>query len=438
MTPAPSPPAPPASPAPAFDDASEDFARHRDAADPLATFRERFLIPRRPDGSDVIYLCGNSLGLQPKHARTLVMEELDDWASLAVEAHFEGRRPWYPYHEVVRGGLARLVGAREHEVVAMNSLTVNLHLMMVSFYRPTRQRFRVLMESPAFPSDTYAVCSHVACRGFDPRDAVIEVSPRPGEHLIREDDIEQVLRERGDSIALVLLGGVNFLSGQVLDMPRLTRAAHHAGAMIGFDLAHAVGNVPLALHEWDVDFACWCSYKYLNSGPGAVAGCFIHERHARDVTLPRYGGWWGNDPATRFRMHLEHEFRPVPTADGWQLSNPPILALAPVKASLDLFDEAGMAALRVKSDGLTPYLRWLIERERPEWFEVITPRETVARGCQLSILVHDRPRERFKALTSAGVVCDFREPNVIRVAPAPLYNTFLDAWRFARALTELR
>jgi len=423
-------------------DPSEPYARQLDEADPTPSLREAFLMPKRrgvgapSQRGEAVYLCGNSLGLQPRAAREMVNQELDDWANLAVDAHFDGTRPWYPYHEALRAPLARLVGAKEREVVAMNSLTVNLHLMMVSFYRPTRSRYRVLIESPAFPSDTYAVKSHLRARGIEAADAVVAVGPRAGEHLIREEDLEETLSREGESIALVMLGGVNFLTGQALDIARITRAAHDRGCVVGFDLAHAAGNLPLRLHDWDVDFAVWCSYKYLNSGPGAVAGCFVHERHATS-DLPRYGGWWGNDPSTRFRMHLNERFVPVDGADGWQVSNPPILAMAPLRASLDLFDRAGIGPLRERSMRLAAYTRALIERDHPEWFEVITPSDQSRHGCQLSILMHDRPRDRFRALVDAGVVCDFREPNVIRAAPTPLYNTFSDCWAFARALTAL-
>lgn len=419
-------------------DASEDFARHLDATDPLREYRDAFHIPRAPDGTEAIYLCGNSLGLQPKATSALLREELDAWAETAVEGHFKDDRPWYAYHELLREPLARLVGAVEgtpSEVVAMNSLTVNLHLMMVSFYRPQGPRRRVLMEAPAFPSDTYAVRSHLAARGVDPDENVLTVGPREGESLVRAEDVEAVLAERGEEIALVLFAGVSFLTGQVFDLERLTRAGHDAGAVVGFDLAHAAGNVPLRLHDWGVDFACWCSYKYLNAGPGAIAGCFVHERHGRDPSRPRFAGWWGNDPDTRFRMHLERTFVPVPGADGWQISNPPILALAPLIASLELFDEAGQRARREKSLRQTAYLRALLEREGGgERFSILTPREDDARGCQLSIRVHDRPRERFDALAAAGVVVDFRPPDVIRAAPVPLYNTHLDCWRFAETL----
>jgi len=418
-------------------DPSLDRARELDAADPLRAYRERFHIPARADGTDSIYLCGNSLGLQPRSVRELIDEELGDWARLAVDAHFDGTRPWYPYHEQFREIGARLVGARPGEVVMMNSLTVNLHLMMVSFYRPTSSRFKVLIESPAFPSDRYAVESHLRARDVDPKHGIIEVAPREGKHAINEDDIERAIKAHRDSLALILMGGVNYYTGQAFDMARITEHAHRAGAMAGFDLAHAAGNIVLDLHDWDVDFACWCSYKYLNSGPGAVAGCFVHERHGKNLDLPRFAGWWGNDPETRFRMHLEREFTPRGGADGWQISNPPILALAPVLASLEIFDEAGMTALRAKSEQLTPYLRGLIESHSPDWFEIITPRDLRRHGCQLSMFVHDRPRERFESLQRAGVVCDFRPPGVIRIAPVPLYNTFEDCWRFAQALAAI-
>lgn len=415
---------------------SEAFARQLDVADPLAAWRGRFHIPVRPDGSEVIYLCGNSLGLQPKAVRRAVEQELDDWARLAVDAHFHGRTPWYSYHEVFRESGARLVGGVPGEVVTMNGLTVNLHLMMATFYRPTADRHAVLMEDCAFPSDTYAVRTQVAWHGFDPQEAVVTPKPRPGEHALRTEDIEAVLEREGRRIALVMMSGVNYYTGQVFDMQRIAAAARRHGCVVGFDLAHAAGNVELALHDWDVDFAAWCTYKYLNCGPGSVAGCFVHERHGRNLELPRLGGWWGNDPATRFLMHLQPRFVPREGADGWQLSNPPILSMAALRASLSIFDEVGMAALREKSRRLTGYLQFLLDRFPSERYEVITPRDPEARGCQLSILAHDRPRELFDRLSAAGVVCDFREPNVIRVAPVPLYNSFLDVWRFARILQE--
>ncbi len=412
----------------------EDFARGLDASDPLRSCRDEFDLPRGADGAPVIYLAGNSLGLQPRRARGLVADELDDWARLGVDAHFRGRTPWFSYHEIFRESGARLVGARPGEVVMMNSLTVNLHLMMVAFFRPEPGRDRILIDWPVFPSDLYAVQTHLASRGLDPRANLLIVRPREGEHLLRVEDFEAALDEHGSSVALMLLAGVNFYTGQVLDVARLAALGRAHGCAVGIDLAHAAGNIPLRLHDWDVDFACWCSYKYLNAGPGAVAGCFVHERHAARADLPRYAGWWGSDPETRFRMHLQDEFTPRPGAEGWQLSNPPILAMAPLRASLDLFETAGIEALREKSLRLTGYLRSLLEEHLPDGIEIITPREPAGHGCQLSFLVRDRPRERLAALDRAGVVCDYREPNVIRAAPVPLYNTFHEVWRVAEIL----
>ncbi len=426
--------APPAADRAADYEPTEEFARSLDEADPLRGFRERFEIPPGPGGRPQIYFCGNSLGLMPAAARTIVEEELDDWSALGVEAHLRGRRPWYSYHEIFAASGARLVGARPGEVVMMNSLTVNLHLMMVSFYRPQGARRRVLMEHPAFPSDLYAVRTHLRARGIDPDEALVQVRPRAGEQAIRTEDVEAILAEQGERIALVLLPGVNFFTGQVFDVGRITAAAHARGCTAGFDLAHAAGNVELRLHEWSVDFACWCSYKYLNAGPGSVAGCFVHERHGGDPELPRFAGWWGDDPETRFQMHRKREFVPQPGAAGWQVSNPPILSMAPLRASLDIFDQAGMHALRAKSRRLTGYLRFLVERIDPGRCRIITPSGAEAQGCQLSILVGDDPRARHAALLDAGVACDFREPDVIRVAPVPLYNTFHEVWRFARIL----
>jgi len=416
----------------------EDFARQLDAEDPLRHFRERFHLPLGPDGNPLIYLAGNSLGLMPKSARQIVEQELDDWAKLAVDAHLDGATPWYSYHETLRQPMARLVGAQPNEVICMNSLTVNLHLMMATFYRPTKSRNKILMEEPAFPSDTYAIKTQIVHHGFDPSDALVLARPRDGEFTVRQDDIEAELKRHGEQIALVLIGGVNFFTGQVFDIEKITSAARKQGCVVGFDLAHAIGNVPLAIHEWNLDFAVWCSYKYLNAGPGAVAGAFVHDRHATNRKLPRLAGWFGNDPATRFRLHLEPEFIPVPSADGWQISNPPILSMAPLRASLAIFDEAGgMKLLRAKSIKLTGYLQFLLFRlDGRKPFNVITPNEPDARGCQLSILVHEHPKELFGKLQAVGMKCDFREPNVIRAAPTPLYNTFHEVWRFAKILSE--
>lgn len=414
---------------------SESHARSLDAADPLAKYRDRFAFPTDAAGNPAIYLCGNSLGLMPKTARTLIEEELNDWERLAVDAHFEGTRPWYPYHEMFREIGARLVGARPGEVVMMNSLTVNLHLMMVTFYQPTAARYKILVDYPTFPSDLYALQTHARARGVDADDAVIVLKPRDGSHTIDIDQIEETLQLDGASIALLLLSGVNFFTGQVHDIPRITELGHKHGCIVGWDLAHAAGNIDVQLHDWNVDFAAWCSYKYLNSGPGAIAGCFVHERHGKNTSLPRFAGWWGNDPDTRFRMHLESRFIARQGADGWQISNPPILSTAPLKASLDIFDEATMPALRKKSLQLTGYLRELLDTWNDGTFEIITPRESSQHGCQLSILVHQSAKQRLTDLKNAGVVCDFREPNVLRVAPTPLYNTFHDAWRFASIFT---
>jgi kynureninase len=414
----------------------EDFARGLDANDPLRGYRERFHLPPGPDGRPCAYLCGNSLGLQPRAAREFVERELEAWARLGVEGHFKDEAPWYGYHELFRDSGARLVGARPGEVVMMNSLTVNLHLMMATFHRPAGARTKLLIDEPAFPSDRYAASSQVRYHGLDPSKHLLTVGPRPGEHLLREEDVESLLAERGCEVALVLFNAVNFLTGQFLDVKRLTQAAHAQGCVVGWDLAHAAGNVGLSLHDWDVDFAAWCSYKYLNAGPGAVAGCFVHEKNGTNLSLPRLAGWWGNDPATRFQMQTERAFVPRGGAVGWQVSNPPILALAPLRASLALFDEAGMTALRAKSERLTGYLEFLLDRLPRGKFEVMTPRQPARRGCQLSLLIHDRPRELQSRLQREGVICDFREPNVLRVAPVPLYNTFHDVWRFAEAFVR--
>ncbi|MCH2145050.1 MAG: kynureninase [Phycisphaerales bacterium] len=413
-----------------------DYARKLDAIDPLAGFRERFEIPPAPDGHDGAYLCGNSLGLMPRRAKELICEELEDWARLGVEGHRNSTRPWYSYHEIFTETGARLVGAKPGEVVMMNSLTVNLHLLMVSFYRPDGARRKVLIEDGAFPSDTYAVKTHLRARGIDPDDALVLCAPRAGEETLRIEDIEAMIDDLGEELALVMFGGVHFRTGQFHDLARITKAAHDVGAMAGFDLAHAAGNVMLQLHDWNVDFACWCSYKYLNSGPGALAGAFVHERHGDDGSIPRFAGWWGNDPDSRFQMQLIPEFVPQKGAAGWQLSNPPILAAAPLVASLELFDEAGMSALCAKSRALTGYLEYLLRESMPETCSVITPSSTSERGCQLSIHVTDQPRRRFDALMEHGIICDFREPDVIRLAPTPLYNRFIDVHAAATVLGE--
>lgn len=419
--------------------ATEAYSRQCDAADALASYRDQFHFPRSPSG-ETLYFVGNSLGLQPKSVRAAVAQELDDWAALGVEGHFEAKHPWLPYHEEMRDMLGRLVGGLPREVVAMNSLTTNLHLLMVSFYRPTRERFKIVIEDSAFPSDSYAVKSqldfHAARAGFDPRQGLIRLRPREGESTLRTSDILERIERESASIALFLMGGVNYLTGQFFDLPAITEAARAKGIVTGWDLAHAAGNVELQLHDWGCDFAAWCSYKYLNAGPGAVAGAFVHERHLQDRSLPRFAGWWGNDPATRFKMGPD--FSPVASADAWQLSNPPVLALAPLRASLEIFDRATMKTLRSKSIALTAYLEELLRGSAMhERVRVLTPGEPGERGAQLSLEVRDASPETARQLHERGVFCDFREPNVIRVAPVPLYNSYHDTWRLVRVLEEV-
>lgn len=411
-----------------------DFATDMDRADALKDYRDRFHIPQTKGGEACIYLCGNSLGLQPKTVADALTQELEDWKTLGVEGHFHAKNPWLPYHEFLTEQQARLVGAKPAEVVAMNSLTVNLHLMMVSFYRPTQDKYKILIEGGAFPSDRYAVASQLRFHGFDPADGLLELKPRDGEAALRQEDIEDFIAKEGDEIALILIGGVNYYTGQLFDMKRITRAGHDKGCVVGFDLAHATGNVPMKLHDWGVDFACWCSYKYLNAGPGSVAGCFVHEKHGDNPDLPRFCGWWGHDKETRFKMGPD--FHAIRGAEGWQLSNPPILSLAAVKASLDIFDEAGIDALHAKSMHLTGYMEFLLDALDSNAFSVMTPRDPEARGAQLSIVVHEGGRQVFDALTQQGVVCDWREPDCIRVAPVPLYNTFTDVHEFVRIFAE--
>lgn len=414
---------------------SHDFAIDLDRRDPLAGFRERYHLPLTIAGEPYVYLTGNSLGLQPKGTHDAVEQELRDWAELGVEGHFEAKHPWYSYHEIFRASAATLVGAAPGEVAVMNTLTTNLHLMMISFYRPTPDRYKILVEPGAFPSDQYAVASQAQLHGYDPADAIVELRPRDGEDTIRTDDIERYLLTRGDDIALVMLGGVNYYTGQAFEMDRIAAAAHAAGCTVGFDLAHAAGNLLMNLHDWDVDFAVWCSYKYLNSGPGGVAGCFVHERHAFRPELPRLAGWWGVEPKTRFEM--SPQFVPQHGAAGWQLSNAQILPMAAHRVALDLFTEAGMPALREKSEILTGYLEYLVDRVEGDRFQIITPRDPTQRGCQLSIRVGDDARRASEALKWNGVIADFRYPDVIRVAPVPMYNSFEDVWRFVEILAKV-
>lgn len=414
--------------------ATLDFARQMDQEDPLAGFRDRFHIPPAKDGTPSIYFCGNSLGLQPKSTREYINAELDDWAKLGVDGHTHARHPWMPYHEFLTEKMARVVGAKPEEVVVMNSLTVNLHLMMVSFYLPTSTRRKIVIEYSPFPSDRYAAASQLRYHGFDPKDTLIELKPREGSDQIHFEDLKELMDRDSNNIALLLIGGVNYYTGQSYDIKRISELGHSYGCMVGFDLAHAAGNLKLNLHEDGPDFAAWCSYKYLNSGPGSLSGIFVHERHANNLRLPRFSGWWGHDKATRFQM--PDEFNPMTGAEGWQLSNPPILPMAAMRASLDIFDEAGMDRLVEKTQKLTGYLEWLLEELQDDRISLITPRDPAKRGCQLSIRVRGGYKSIFDRLTKMGVVADWREPDVIRVAPVPLYNNFEDVYHFVERLKK--
>lgn len=415
-----------------------DYAQFLDEQDPLKEFRNKFYIPL-VNGKEAIYFTGNSLGLQPKTAQDYVLDEMENWANFGVEGHHHGKNPWIKYHEMFPALLSKIIGAKEEELVVMNQLTVNLHLLMTSFYRPTKERFRIICEAKAFPSDQYAITSQVKLHGFDPDNAIIEISPREGEFNIRTEDILAVIHQYKDTVALVLFGGVNYYSGQVFDMPAITKAAQDAGAYCGFDLAHAAGNVHLNLHDWNVDFACWCSYKYMNSGPGGVAGVFINERHITNVSLPRLAGWWGHDKESRFKM--EKEFIPIPTAEGWQLSNTNIISMAVHKASLDVFEEAGMERIIQKSKALTGYLFFILDEinklSAEKFIDIITPRNENEHGCQVSMLMLKNGKKVFEELKKQSVIADWREPNVIRIAPVPLYNSFEDIFRFGEILRSL-
>jgi kynureninase len=410
----------------------EDFARAMDESDALKEYRQRFLLPQHA-GADCVYLGGHSLGLQPKTVSAYIQQELKDWAQLGVEGHFHATNPWMPYHKLLTEQTATLVGAKAGEVVVMNTLTVNLHLMMVSFYRPTRERHKILIERGAFPSDQYAVQSQIHFHGFDPETSLLELTPLPGESCLRDEEIDELIERSGDEIALILLGGVNYATGQSFDMQRITRAGHARGCAVGFDLAHAAGNLQLKLNEWGPDFAVWCSYKYLNGGPGCVAGCFVHERHARAWDLPRFTGWWGHDEASRFQMGPN--FRAMEGAEGWQLSNPSIVSLAVLRASMEIFHEATMKRLRSKSVSLTSYLEFLLNQRSSSNFLILTPQEPQRRGAQLSIRIPRNGQELCKRLAREGIVGDWREPDTFRVAPVPLYNTYQDVSRFAKGFT---
>ena len=407
-----------------------DFALILDAEDELRTYRDTFHIPLQKNGEEHIYMCGNSLGLQPKRTKEFLNQELEDWATFGVEGHFHTKNPWMPYHEFLAESYAKIVGAKPTEVVAMNTLTVNLHLMMVSFYRPTENRHKVMIEADAFPSDIYAVESQIKHHGLSAATSLIKLRPRDGESAIRTEDIQTIIDREGDEISLIMLGGVNYYTGQVFDFESITKLGQAKGINIGFDLAHAAGNIKLELHKWGVDFAVWCSYKYLNSGPGSVAAAFVHEKH-HATNLNRFAGWWGHNKEDRFKM--PDRFNPIQSAEGWQLSNPPILSLAAIRASLSIFDEVGMDKLVAKSKELTNYLLFLLNTIDTDRIEIITPEE---RGCQLSIRVKNGNKNLFDAITEKGVVADWREPDVIRVAPIPLYNSFHDVFNFYSILKE--
>lgn len=409
-----------------------DFAKAQDRKDPLAKFRAQFHIPKDKNGNELLYMTGNSLGLQPKITKNYINQELEDWANLGVEGHTEGKNPWLHYHEFLTDTMAHIVGAKTIETIVMNSLTVNLHLMMVSFYKPTKDRFKILIEADAFPSDKYAVQSQLRHHGYDAQDGLIQWKARKGEDLANYDDLETILKEHGEDIALIMIGGVNYYTGQFFDLKRIATLGHKHGCMVGFDCAHGAGNVQLDLHDSGADFAVWCSYKYLNSGPGSLAGAFIHERHAHNTDLNRFTGWWSHNKDTRFKMR--DEFDQLPGAEGWQLSNPPILSMAAIRASLDVFKEAGFENLCKKSKQLTGYFEFLIQELNNSAIKIITPSAPNARGCQLSIKVSNADKSLHKKLTNAGVVSDWREPDVIRCAPVPLYNTFTDVYELVERL----
>ena len=406
------------------------FAQQLDQEDKLAHFRNEFYMPKK-EGKPVIYLCGNSLGLQPKNARAAIEQELNDWAELGVEGHFAGKNPWMYYHHFLTEKAAKVVGAKPSEVVIMNNLTTNLHLMMVSFYRPTKNRYKIMMEGTAFPSDMYAMETQARFHGLNPDDAIIELIPREGEYTLRTEDIIAKINEHKDDLAIVMMGGVNYYTGQAYDMEAITKAGHAVGAKVGFDCAHAAGNINLQLHDWDVDFAVWCTYKYLNSGPGGTSGVFVHERHGNNPELIRFAGWWGHDEKERFQM--KKGFKPMEGAAGWQLSNAQIFPMAIHKASLALFDQAGIENLRAKSETLTGYLEFILS-DYSEYLTIITPKTTADRGCQLSIIVKDNGKQLFDYLEANGIMPDWREPNVIRMSPVPMYNSFEDVYKIGEVI----
>ncbi|GFD76042.1 kynureninase [Tenacibaculum sp. KUL113] len=412
-----------------------DYAQQQDKEDKLAHLRAQFHIPKDPKGNDWLYFTGNSLGLQPKQTQQYIQQELDDWAKYGVEGHFEARNPWMPYHEFLTNSMAKIVGAKPLEVVVMNTLTTNLHLLMVSFYQPTKTKYKIVIESDAFPSDRYAVQSQLKFHGFDTEEGLIEWKPREGEELLRIEDLEKIVDEQGDEIALLLIGGVNYYTGQYLDIKRIAEIGHAKNCMVGIDLAHGAGNISPELHDSGIDFAAWCTYKYLNSGPGSLAGLFVHEKHAHNKELPRFAGWWNHNKETRFNMR--QPFDVMPGAEGWQLSNPPILSMAAIRASLDMFEEVGMEALRAKSEKLTGYFEYLINQIDTDRIKIITSSNPKERGCQLSIQVKNADKSLHKKLTENNIITDWREPDVIRCAPVPMYNSFEDVYRMVEILKTL-
>ena len=411
------------------------FAIQKDQEDPLKNYRKEFLIPTNNEGEELVYLCGNSLGLQPKKTSNYLQQELNDWAKFGVEGHTDAKNPWLPYHEFLTNSMAKIVGAKPSEVVIMNSLTTNLHLMMVSFYQPTKSKYKIVIESDAFPSDKYAMESQLKFHGYNTNDGLILWKPREGENLCRFEDLEKIMEEQGDEIALLMIGSTNYYSGQLYPLKKITELGHKHNSLVGFDLAHGVGNIQPNLHETGGDFAVWCTYKYLNSGPGSLGGCFVHERHANNPDLNRFAGWWGHNKQTRFNMR--HEFDAIPGAEGWQLSNPAILSMAAIRASLDLFDAAGFKNIIKKSKSLTGFLEFLINELIDNRINIITPKNPEERGCQLSIQVKSVHKELHTQLTKSGVISDWREPDVIRVAPAPLYNSYQDVFEFVQRLKKV-
>lgn len=414
---------------------SLDYAKAQDQKDPLNQFRSKYFIPKGANGQEKIYFSGNSLGLQPKQTRDYVMQDLNDWATMGSKGHLHAKNPWVSYQKISKKTLGEIVGAKETEVVAMNSLTVNFHLMMVSFYRPTKERHKILMLKNAFPSDQYGFKSQVRYHGYSEQDVLIQVGPKASEGILDPQELYQTIEEHGKEIAVILIEGVSYLTGQLFDIQKVAELGHKHGCFVGVDLAHAVGNIPLHLHDWDVDFAMWCHYKYINAGPGVVGGCFVHERFSGDKNMPRFEGWWGHDESRRFLM--EPDFSPMKGVNAWQLSNVPILSAAALQASLDIFAEAGIENLRKKSIQLTGYAEYLLKEHCKHKIQIITPSDPKQRGCQLSIAFANDGKKIFEKLLEANVVCDWREPNVIRIAPTPLYNTFEDVYRFVDQVNKV-